>query len=103
MYNIVKSNDNDFIEVGLGGMGYSCRSYKKTIPNYKFIRGQFQTLNFKKKHFTSCNVSKCSYGFQNIEKETIFLKNQCLWNLCVFSEKNLKKFMSFQFHTHVNM
>jgi len=33
------SNDGDFIGDGLGGMGYSCRSYEKTIPNCKFIRG----------------------------------------------------------------
>jgi hypothetical protein len=31
--------DDDFIGVGLGEMGYSCRSYKKTISNCKFIRG----------------------------------------------------------------
>ncbi len=31
--------NNDFIGVGLGGMGYSCRSYKKTILNCKFIKG----------------------------------------------------------------
>jgi len=30
-----------FIGAGLGGMGYSCRLYKKTIPSCKFIRGQF--------------------------------------------------------------
>jgi hypothetical protein len=40
-----KFNDNDFIKAGLGGMGYSCTSYKKTISNCKFIRGQFQTEN----------------------------------------------------------
>ncbi len=45
------SNDNDFIGVGLGGMGYSRRSYKKTIPNYKFIRGQFQIKYFNKYKF----------------------------------------------------
>ncbi len=33
------SSDNDFIEVGLSGMGYGRRSYKKTIPNYPFIKG----------------------------------------------------------------
>jgi hypothetical protein len=37
------SSDDDFIGGGLGGMGYSHRSYKKTIPNYKFNRGQFQS------------------------------------------------------------
>ncbi len=42
-YNNNNSSDNDFIGVGLGGMGHSCRSYKKTIPNFKFIRGRFQT------------------------------------------------------------
>ncbi len=57
--SLLNSNDNDFIRVGLGGMGYSCRSYKKTIPNCKFIRGQFQIGIFRNKHFTSCNVSKC--------------------------------------------
>jgi hypothetical protein len=36
-YGCYHSNDNDFIEAGLIGMGYSCRLYKKTIPNYKFI------------------------------------------------------------------
>jgi hypothetical protein len=57
------SSDADFIGVGLGGMGYNDRLYKKTIPNYKFIRGSFQTkFLLKKKHFTSCNVSKCPYG-----------------------------------------
>jgi hypothetical protein len=38
------SNDDDFIGDGLGGMGCSCKLYKKTIPNYKFIRGWFQTI-----------------------------------------------------------
>jgi hypothetical protein len=57
------SSDDDFIEAGLDGMVYSRRLYKKTIPNCKFIRGQFQIEFFKKfKHFTSCNVSKCPYG-----------------------------------------
>jgi hypothetical protein len=36
------------ISLDLDGMGYSRRLYKKTIPNYKFIRGWFQTENFKK-------------------------------------------------------
>jgi hypothetical protein len=35
------SSDIDFIGVGLGEMGHSCRSYKKTITNCKFIRGRF--------------------------------------------------------------
>ncbi len=37
--SISNSNDDDFIRVGLGGMGYSCRLYKKTIPNCGFIGG----------------------------------------------------------------
>jgi hypothetical protein len=41
-------SEDDFIGVGLGEMGYSRRLYKKTIPNSKFIRGQFQTKIFKK-------------------------------------------------------
>jgi hypothetical protein len=36
---INNSNDNDFIGLGLGGMGYNGRSYRKTIPKCKFIRG----------------------------------------------------------------
>jgi len=43
MYIKSNSNDNDFIGASLGGMGYNCRSYKKTIPKWIFIRGQFQT------------------------------------------------------------
>jgi hypothetical protein len=39
------SNDDDFIKAGLGGMGYSCRLYKKTIPNCKFIICWFQNHN----------------------------------------------------------
>jgi hypothetical protein len=38
--------------------------------NYKFIRGQFQIGIIFKKHLTSCNVSKCPYGSQDIKKET---------------------------------
>jgi hypothetical protein len=45
---VIYSNDDDFIKVGLGGMGYNHRSYQKTIPNCKFIRGQFQTRILKK-------------------------------------------------------
>jgi hypothetical protein len=39
----LNSNDDDFIKVGLGGMGYSCMLYKKTIPNDKLITYPFQT------------------------------------------------------------
>jgi hypothetical protein len=46
MTNMINYNDNNFIRVSLGGMGYSRRSYKKTIPNYKFIKSQFQTKIF---------------------------------------------------------
>jgi hypothetical protein len=42
------SNDDDFIWTSLGGMGYSHRSYKKTIPKCKFIKGWFQTEFFRK-------------------------------------------------------
>jgi hypothetical protein len=43
--NELKNNfsDDDFIGAGLGGMAYSCRLYKKTIPNCKFIKSWFQT------------------------------------------------------------
>jgi hypothetical protein len=58
----INLNDDDFVRVNLGGMGYNHRSYIKTIPNYKFIKGQIQTIYFLNKHFTICNVSKCPYG-----------------------------------------
>jgi hypothetical protein len=43
-YHVHKKNsdEHDFIRDGLGGMGYNHMLYKKTIPNYKFIRGWFQ-------------------------------------------------------------
>jgi hypothetical protein len=31
----INSNDDDSIGVGLGGMGYSCKSYKKKKNNSK--------------------------------------------------------------------
>jgi hypothetical protein len=31
-------SDDDFIGVGLGGMGYNCRLSEKTISNCKFIK-----------------------------------------------------------------
>ncbi len=48
MLCMINSSDNDFIEVGLGEMGYNCRLYKKKIPKYKFIRGQYQIKNFNR-------------------------------------------------------
>ncbi len=41
-------SDDDFIGAGLGGMGYSHRSYEKTIPDCKFLRGRFQTGSLRK-------------------------------------------------------
>jgi len=46
--NFCNSSHDDFIEASLGGMGYNHRSYKKTISNCEFIRGQFQTRIFNK-------------------------------------------------------
>jgi hypothetical protein len=37
-----------FIGAGLGGMGYSHRSYKKTIPNYKLLEVDFNQIIIKK-------------------------------------------------------
>jgi hypothetical protein len=42
------SSDDDFIGGGLGGMGYSHKSYAKMIPNFKFIIGWFQIGILKK-------------------------------------------------------
>jgi hypothetical protein len=62
-FKLGSSNSNDdFIITSLGKMDYSHWLYKKTIPNYKFIRGQLQIGILKNKHFTSCIVFKCPYG-----------------------------------------
>jgi len=66
-------------------MGYSHRFYKKTIPNYKFIRGQFQTRIFLKKNILRVVM------FQNVlmdpktsKKKQIFFFFQCLLeSLCL--------------------
>jgi len=48
-------------------MSYSCRSYKNTIPNYTFIKGQTQIGMFKKNILqvvmfqNVSNVFKCKY------------------------------------------
>ncbi len=44
----INYSDDDFVRVGLGGVGYSRRLYKKTGPDCKFIRGRFQIGIFKK-------------------------------------------------------
>ncbi len=45
---IINFSDDDFVKASLGEMGYNRRSYKKTIPNYKFIKGQLQIGIFNK-------------------------------------------------------
>jgi hypothetical protein len=68
-YNNNSSSENDFIGVGLGGMGHSSSSYKKTIPNCKFIRGRFQTRIYKKKNILQIM-------FQNVLMDTKILKDK---------------------------
>jgi hypothetical protein len=50
------------IRAGLGGMGYSRRLYKKDNSKLQIYNILISNQNFKNKHFTSCNVSKCLYG-----------------------------------------
>jgi hypothetical protein len=47
-FHLGNSSDDDFIEASLGGVDYSYRLYKKTIPNCKFIKVQFQIKILKK-------------------------------------------------------
>ncbi len=103
MHNIVKSNDDDFIEAGLGGMGYSCRSYKKIVPTTNLLEVDSKPKSFKNKHFTSCNVSNVFMDLEILEKKQFLKINLVsLESLCIF-QKKIGIFMSFQFHKHVNM
>jgi len=81
------SSDDDFIGVGLGGIGYNCRLYENTIPNFK-LEVDSKPKILKNKHFMSCNVSKCPYGYEDIERETNpFIFFNVFWNLCVLWRK----------------
>jgi len=85
------SNDDDFIGDGLGGMGCSCKLYKKTIPNCKFLRGWFQT-NF----FLKINIFQVVM-FQNVlidtkisKEKQIFLFFSMFFGIFVSFQKNLE-------------
>jgi hypothetical protein len=88
MYWMFNSSDDDFIEASLGGMGYSCRSYKKWIPNCKFIRGWFQTI------FLKMNILQVVV-FQNVlidpkilkEKTNLFIFFNVFSNICVLQKQ----------------
>jgi hypothetical protein len=57
----INSSDDDFIGAGLGGMGYSRRSYKKQFQTTNLLEVDSK-LEFKiKKYFTNYNISKCPY------------------------------------------
>jgi hypothetical protein len=62
---------------------------------------QFQTANLlevnfnqnlkKKKHFTSCNISKCPYGSLDIKRETnLLIFFNVFWNLCILSKNKFE-------------
>ncbi len=44
----------------------------------------------KNKHFTSCNVSKCPYGSQDIKRETNLLLFAMFFGIFVFFQKKLE-------------
>jgi hypothetical protein len=71
------SNDDDFIEAGLGGMGYSCRLYKKTIPNLLEVDSK---LFFKKMSILQVAM------FQNV-----------LMDLKILKENQISLFFSMSF------
>jgi hypothetical protein len=85
------SSDNDFIGVDLGGMGHSCRSYKKTIPNFKFIRGRFQTEIYLYKKNLKKNILQIM--FQNVLMDPKILKNT---QISLFFSMSFEIFVSFQ-------
>jgi hypothetical protein len=91
------------IGAGLGGMGYSRRSYKNIISNCKFIRSQFQIGIFEK-----INVLQVVM-FQNVLIDPKILKEKqislffpCLLEF-LYPFKKIGIIVSFQFHTHVHM
>ncbi len=83
----INFSDNDFIRAGLGGMGYSRRLYKKTIPNYKFSKGLFQTRIKKKKNILQVVM------FQNVLMDPKISKEK---QISLFFSMFFGFFMSFQ-------
>ncbi len=61
---------------------------KRQFQIANLLKVDFRLESSKKKPFTSCNVSKCPYGSQDIKRETnLFFFSNIFWNLCVFSKK----------------
>ncbi len=83
----INLNDDDFIGADLGGMGYSHRLLKKTIPNCKFIKGLFQ-INFKKKK----NILQVVM-FQNVLMDPMILQEKQFF---LFFSMSFEIFVSFQ-------
>jgi hypothetical protein len=98
--NFFNSNDNDFIIVGLGGMGYSHRSYKKTIPNYKFIKSRFQTRIFKIYILQVVMFQNVLMDPKILKEKEIFLFFSMFFGIFVFFKK---KFESLCFSNFIHM
>jgi len=81
------SNDNDFIETSLGGMRYSFRSYKKTIPNYKFIRDRFQAGMLFLKNLQVVMFQNVFMDPKILKEKQISFFSNVFQNLCVLSKK----------------
>jgi hypothetical protein len=79
-------------------MGYSCRLYKKAIPNCKFIKGRFQTIFLK---INILQIVMFQNVFMNIK---ISKEKQISMSIEIFVSFQKKKriFVSFQFHTHIS-
>jgi hypothetical protein len=56
------------------GMDYSCTLYKKTIPNWKFIRSQFQA-NFFFKNILQVVMVQNVLMVQKYQKKNMFTCN----------------------------
>jgi hypothetical protein len=76
---------------------------KRQFQIANLLKVDFRLESSKNKHFTSCNVSKCPYGSQDIKRETNHFFFPMSFGIFVFFQKTIGISVSFQFHTHVNM
>jgi hypothetical protein len=67
-------------------VGHTKRQFK--IANLLKVAPKLESP--KNKHFTSCNVSKCPYGSQDIKRETNLLFFSMSFGIFVFFQKKLE-------------
>ncbi len=79
--------EDDFIGLGLGGMGYSYRSYKNIISNCKFIRDRFQIGILKINILQVVMFQNVFMDSKILKEKQIFFFFNVFWNLCVLSNQ----------------